>query len=172
MRGPKPFSHYNLVILSNQPIPIPEPKHQPQRVPGLMGPGDQPNSVAGRPHLSPLYKHNSWSPDILRDDEWLRRKDKHRLRLRRHNKSVTDEDIDELKACIELGFGFAESDDRLSTTLPALGLYYAVNKHYHDTVSKSSSLSSSSSSLSVSDSDSSDNTHAIFAPGTNVSHLN
>ncbi|KAK9053235.1 hypothetical protein SSX86_029867 [Deinandra increscens subsp. villosa] len=106
------------------------------------------------PSVSSLYKHNSWSPDILRDEEWLRRKDKHYLRHRRQNKSVTDEDIDELKACIELGFGFSESDDRLSHTLPALGLYYAVNKHYRDTISKSSSISSSSSSSSLPVSDS------------------
>ncbi|XP_076934526.1 uncharacterized protein LOC143600854 [Bidens hawaiensis] len=90
----------------------------------------------------PLYKHNSWSPDIVRDEEWLRRKQNHR----RSNKSVTDEDIDELKACIELGFGFSESNDRLSNTLPALGLYYAVNKQYNDTVSKSPLVTSPDSS--------------------------
>ncbi|XP_071711104.1 uncharacterized protein [Rutidosis leptorrhynchoides] len=100
--------------------------------------------------MSSLYKQNSWSPDLHRDEEWTRRKGKHTKRSRRKSKSVTDEDIDELKACIELGFGFnncsPKCDDRLSTTLPALGLYYAVNKQYHDTISKSSSISSSSSS--------------------------
>lgn len=101
------------------------------------------------PFSSPLYKQKSWSPDLHRDEEWMRRKGKHLHRRRRKTKSVTDEDIDELKACIELGFGFDRSpelDDRLSTTLPALGFYYAVNKQYHDTISKSSSMSSSSSS--------------------------
>ncbi|KAI3503089.1 hypothetical protein L1887_31525 [Cichorium endivia] len=126
------------------------------------------------PLVSPLYKHNSWSPDILRDEEWLKRKDKHDLRRRLRNKSVTDEDIEELKACIELGFGFDELNDRLSSTLPALGLYYAVNKQYHDTISKSSSMSSSSSSSvssfspTVSESDLSlslDGPHAIFGQG-------
>ncbi|KAI3713055.1 hypothetical protein L1987_71625 [Smallanthus sonchifolius] len=142
-----------------------------------MGQGDQflpppppppPHSAAAPtrpppPLISPLYKHNSWSPDIVRDEEWLRRKDKHDLRHRRQKNSVTDEDIDELKACIELGFGFSESDDRLSSTLPALGLYYAVNKRYNDSISKSPSMSSS-----VSDSDlssSSDSTLAIFGRG-------
>lgn len=43
---------------------------------------------------------------------------------------------------IELGFGFGDSsspklDQRLSYTLLALGFYYAINKHYKDTVSKS-----------------------------------
>lgn len=122
------------------------------------------------PAPSPLYKHKSWSPDILRDEEWLKRKDKHNHRHRRRNKSVTDEDIDELKACIELGFGFDESNDRLSTTFPALGFYYAVHKQYHDSISKSSSMSSSkSSSSSVSESDlvsSSEIPHAaVFSRG-------
>lgn len=60
------------------------------------------------------------------------------------SKSVTDEDLDELKACIELGFGFdsPEIDQRLSDTFPAYGLFNAVNKHYADTLSKTSSLSS------------------------------
>lgn len=52
---------------------------------------------------------------------------------------MTDEDLDELKACIELGFGFdsPKVDRRLSDTLPALELYYAVNKNYNDKVCKS-----------------------------------
>ena len=51
-------------------------------------------------------------------------------------KSVTDDDIDELKACIELGFGFDdEVDGHLSDTLPALPFYYAVNKRFQDTIS-------------------------------------
>ncbi|CAI0553565.1 unnamed protein product [Linum tenue] len=85
---------------------------------------------------APLYKQHSWSPDIYRDEAWLRRK---KSSKNRRSKSVTDEDVDELKACIELGFGFdsPEVDRRLSNTLPALGLYYAVNKHYNDSVSKS-----------------------------------
>ncbi|XP_023737718.2 uncharacterized protein LOC111885707 [Lactuca sativa] len=184
LRGPHNFlSCYNSVFLSSQQIAIPEPDKKSRRVPALTGQGDRsmppPHSAATQtrpppPAASPLYKHNSWSPDILRDEEWLKRKDNHHLRRRLRNKSVTDEDIDELKACIELGFGFDELNDRLSSTLPALGLYYAVNKQYHDTISKSSSMSSSSSSSSssvssfsptVSESDLSlpfDNPHAIF----------
>ncbi|KAJ0704129.1 hypothetical protein HanPI659440_Chr14g0559241 [Helianthus annuus] len=102
------------------------------------------------PPTHPLYAQKSWSPDLHRDEQWIRRKGKHKYRK---SKSVTDEDIDELKGCIELGFGFEhspKSDDRLSDTLPALGFYHAVNKQYYDTVLKSSSLSSSSSSSLVS----------------------
>nr|XP_043607968.1 uncharacterized protein LOC122579799 [Erigeron canadensis] len=113
------------------------------------------------PPPQPLYKHKSWSPDILRDEEWLKKKNKQQ---RRRNKSVTDEDIDELKACVELGFGFDESN---SKTLPALNLYYAVNyyKQYHnDTISKSSSMSSFTSSSSDLSSPL-HNPHAVFGPG-------
>ncbi|KAF5736144.1 hypothetical protein HS088_TW14G00279 [Tripterygium wilfordii] len=85
---------------------------------------------------SSLYKQHSWSPDIYREEAWLKRKGNSK---NRRSRSVTDEDLDELKACIELGFGFEspEVDQRLSDTLPALGLFYAVNKQYTDTLSKS-----------------------------------
>ncbi|GAV82412.1 DUF1685 domain-containing protein [Cephalotus follicularis] len=103
------------------PPPPPDHHHQP---------------LSPQPQLS-LYKQKSWSPDTYRDEAWLRRKGK--SKARRKSRSVTEEDVDELKACIELGFGFdsPEVDRKLSDTLPALGLYYAVNKQYNDTVSKS-----------------------------------
>ncbi|KAA8531696.1 hypothetical protein F0562_006587 [Nyssa sinensis] len=121
------------------------------------------------PPPAPLYKQKSWSPDTYRDEAWLRRKGNHDRRKRR-SKSVTDEDLDELKACIELGFGFdsPDMDQRLSDTLPALGLYYAVNKQYYDTVSKPSSSSSFSSTASDCDTPSPiGSPHAIFSPGDN-----
>lgn len=119
----------------------------------------------------PLFKQKSWSPDLHRDEEWIKRKGKH---LDPKSKSVTDEDINELKACIELGFGFDDSspefDKRLSTTLPALGLYYAVNKQYHDTISKSSSMSSRSSSSAVLES--TDLSSPSSSPHTIINHGN
>lgn len=43
--------------------------------------------------------------------------------------TITDEDLNELKGCIELGFGFKEEDgQQLCNTLPALDLYFAVNR--------------------------------------------
>ena len=43
--------------------------------------------------------------------------------------TLTDEDLHELKGCIELGFGFKEEEgQRLCNTLPALDLYFAVNR--------------------------------------------
>ncbi|KAL9241565.1 hypothetical protein vseg_015666 [Gypsophila vaccaria] len=98
-----------------------------------------------------LLKHNSWSPDTTREEVWLRRK-RHHVARRRHSRSLTDEDFDELKACIELGFGFGFDspdlvpDQRLSDTFPALGFYVAVNKSYNETVLRSSSLGTTSSS--------------------------
>lgn len=44
---------------------------------------------------------------------------------------LTDDDLNELKGCIELGFGFNEEDgQRLCGTLPALDLYFAVNRQF------------------------------------------
>ncbi|XP_047321018.1 uncharacterized protein LOC124925090 [Impatiens glandulifera] len=81
-----------------------------------------------RPPL-PLLKNNSWSPDAFRDEAWRRKKKRSPISRRSRSRSVTDEDIDELKACIELGFGFdsPEVDKRLSDTLPVYQLYYDVN---------------------------------------------
>ncbi|WOL08518.1 hypothetical protein Cni_G17271 [Canna indica] len=49
-------------------------------------------------------------------------------------RSLTDEDLDELKGCIELGFGFTEEEggQDLRNTLPALDLYFAVNRQLSD----------------------------------------
>ncbi|XP_044487176.1 uncharacterized protein LOC123212175 [Mangifera indica] len=128
---------------------------------------ERPSSLAAEPprHGTLLHKQRSWSPDIYRDEAWLRRKDNIK---NKRSKSVTDEDLDELKACIELGFGFdsPEVDQRLSDTFPALELYYAVNKHYNDTVSKSTpSLSTASDSESSPSSVGSP--HTLFSSGDN-----
>ncbi|XP_051125658.1 uncharacterized protein LOC127247695 [Andrographis paniculata] len=43
--------------------------------------------------------------------------------------NLTDDDLKELKGCIELGFGFKEeSGQQLCPTIPALDLYFAVNR--------------------------------------------
>ncbi|KAK4789877.1 hypothetical protein SAY86_017181 [Trapa natans] len=114
-----------------------------------------------------LCKQRTWSPDTYRDEAWARRKDT-QIGRRRRTKSVTDDDLDELKACIELGFGFdsPEVDPKLSDTFPALGLYYAVinNKPYND------AADGGSSSISPADSPrlpSGPNNRSIFSPGEN-----
>jgi len=163
---------------ASNPHPLPHPN--PIRPPPIPAVGFAEESVTNAlpppqrltPPPSSLIKHKSWSPDAYRDEAWMRRKENHDPR-RRRSKSVTDEDLDELKACIELGFGFGtdspDTDHGLSDTLPALGLYYAVNKQYYDTVSKSSS-SLSGVSLTASECDSPcsvGSPHTIFGPGEN-----
>ncbi|KAM0904266.1 hypothetical protein ACQ4PT_018146 [Festuca glaucescens] len=104
----------------------------------LLGGGGKMRGAAG---LMGLQKQNSWSPDIERDEAWERR----RRGLMRwapsssslsRAQSVTDDDLDELRGCLDLGFGFepaaagcaacGEGRTRLVETLPALDLYYAV----------------------------------------------
>lgn len=111
---------------------------------------------------SGLYKQHSWSPDVGREEAWRRRKEGSVRRELRRSRSVTDEDMDELKACIELGFGFdsPEPDRKLSDTLPALGFFYAVNKHYNDSVL----VRTSSAASSESEADVSASPQSIFGP--------
>ncbi|KZV41923.1 hypothetical protein F511_29151 [Dorcoceras hygrometricum] len=91
-----------------------------------------------------LHKQNSWSPDIIRNEVWNNRRRNHR---HRRGRSVTDDDLDELRACIDLGFNFnsPDLDPKLSSTFPALGFFHAVNRQYSDSLSRSSSASLSDS---------------------------
>ncbi|XP_019182407.1 PREDICTED: uncharacterized protein LOC109177496 [Ipomoea nil] len=130
--------------------PLPPPAKTPPLLPPLAA-------------SSSLYKQNTWSPETFRDEVWQRRKENHGKHLKRRSKSVTDEDLNELKACIELGFGFEldspEMDQRLSETFPAYSLFYSVNKHLNDTVSKTANASDCDTASSVGSPD------AMFAPG-------
>lgn len=57
-------------------------------------------------------------------------------------RSLTDEDLEELRGCIDLGFGFSAAEDcDLSGTLPALELYYAINRQYMESKSRESPVS-------------------------------
>ncbi|KAG9452049.1 hypothetical protein H6P81_004953 [Aristolochia fimbriata] len=61
------------------------------------------------------------------------------------SRSLTDEDLDELKGSIDLGFGFNEEDGaELCGTLPALDLYFAVNRQLSDCKHRLSSVSTPS----------------------------
>ncbi|EPS74038.1 hypothetical protein M569_00718, partial [Genlisea aurea] len=92
-----------------------------------------------------LSKHKSWSPDILRDEAWENRRRKSFLR---RGRSVTDDDLDELRGCLDLGFDFEpeDVDQKLSSTFPALELFCAVKRSYS---SGSSSRSSTTSLLDI-----------------------
>lgn len=67
-----------------------------------------------------------------RNIAWERRRRQVQQQERRKSEEdLTDEDLNELKGCIELGFGFnAEEGQRLCTTIPALDLYFAVNRQF------------------------------------------
>ncbi|XP_050373534.1 uncharacterized protein LOC126791166 isoform X2 [Argentina anserina] len=55
-------------------------------------------------------------------------------------KSLTDEDLDELKGCLDLGFGFSyEEIPELCNTLPALELCYSMSQKFMDSCSSVSS---------------------------------
>ncbi|XP_065039474.1 uncharacterized protein LOC135673994 [Musa acuminata AAA Group] len=55
-------------------------------------------------------------------------------RLNGKTRGLTDEDLDELRGSIDLGFGFNEEEggQDLCDTLPALNLYFAVNRQLSD----------------------------------------
>ncbi|MBA0728430.1 hypothetical protein Golax_001331 [Gossypium laxum] len=85
-------------------------------------------------HKKFLYKQLSMF-ETSRDIAWERRR-RQILRQERKKEGIivsenglTDEDLYELKGCIELGFGFnEEAAQKLCNTLPALDLYFAVNR--------------------------------------------
>lgn len=88
-----------------------------------------------------------------RDIAWEKRRNQMLQHERRRNIGVhddlTDEDLNELKGCIELGFGFNEEDGQtLCDTLPALDLYFAVNRHLSPSPISSPTHSQASSSSS------------------------
>ena len=92
----------------------------------------------------PLWKKRKWesskplSPiDTSRERAWERKRKMWERMMARRGKNkrqdcfddITDEDLRELRGCIELGFGFNEEDAQdLCATLPALELYFAVNR--------------------------------------------
>ncbi|KAL8542007.1 hypothetical protein ACS0TY_003028 [Phlomoides rotata] len=96
--------------------------------------------------------------------------------------NLTDDDLHELKGCIELGFGFNEvNGQRLCTTIPALDLYFAVNRQFYSSPVPSPgsapSLVSSASTSSVSalgdrsSSFGSDSDWKICSPGDDPQHV-
>nr|XP_043636005.1 uncharacterized protein LOC122607145 [Erigeron canadensis] len=59
------------------------------------------------------------------------------------SKSLTDEDLDELKGCFDLGFGFSYDEiPELCNTLPALELCYSMSQKFLDDQHKSPETSS------------------------------
>ncbi|KAI7741635.1 hypothetical protein M8C21_017644 [Ambrosia artemisiifolia] len=58
-------------------------------------------------------------------------------------KSLTDEDLEELKGCLDLGFGFSYDEiPELCNTLPALELCYSMSQKFLEEQQKSPECSS------------------------------
>ncbi|KAL4581199.1 hypothetical protein LXL04_017410 [Taraxacum kok-saghyz] len=137
---------YAFLLPSSPPPPLLPPPHTVSLFP-----------MADSKNYSPiLCKNLSWSPEIQRRTEWRRLKLQQRRRLHRsqsfdsansQSENITDDDIKELTACFDLGFGFDTSNDmdpKLTQAFPALELYAAVNRNLSRTSSTSSDSSSSS----------------------------
>ncbi|KAJ6677679.1 hypothetical protein OIU85_008271 [Salix viminalis] len=61
----------------------------------------------------------------------------------KRTKSLTDDDLDELKGCLDLGFGFSYDEiPELCNTLPALELCYSMSQRFLDEHQKSPERSS------------------------------
>ncbi|KAK7376269.1 hypothetical protein VNO78_34732 [Psophocarpus tetragonolobus] len=129
----------------------------------------------------PLWKTNKRLSKQLsmcekpRDIAWERRRMQERRRSSTVCDDLTDEDLNELKGCIELGFGFNEEDgQRLCNTLPALDLYFAVNRRLSPSPvstpqSHASSLGGRSSSFESPKSDT--DSWKICSPGDDPEHV-
>ncbi|XP_052192140.1 uncharacterized protein LOC127801244 [Diospyros lotus] len=110
------------------------------------------------PNHPPAYSiHHSCCPNCLRDRAWRLRRRNQRRKQRRGIKGINDDDVDELKASLDLGFGFepdtAEKDPHLADSFPALRLYHAVTKQYSDYTQSRPPTASSSAPAAVSESD-------------------
>ncbi|XP_062144278.1 uncharacterized protein LOC133851732 [Alnus glutinosa] len=113
-------------------------------------------------HLSPEIEsfenhHQSYSTGFLnQDEEWAKlninntkKKKKNQVLLEGYveaadeddlarTKSLTGEDLDELKGCLDLGFGFSYDEiPELCNTLPALELCYSMSQKFMDEHQKS-----------------------------------
>ena len=106
------------------------------RPPHLSSSSSSPSCVSETEDLPPFWRSHKRSMsvqnEVPRNRAWERRRRQFLLQEQRKNDDdLTDEDLKELKGCIELGFGFnAEDGQRLCTTIPALDLYFAVNRQF------------------------------------------
>ncbi|KAE8702449.1 putative ankyrin repeat-containing protein [Hibiscus syriacus] len=98
---------------------------------------EEPLRMTALPSLMKNRRYLSKQLSMLetsRDIAWERRRRQILRQERGKNgipeaNGITDEDLNELKGCIELGFGFnEEAGQQLCNTLPALDLYFAVNR--------------------------------------------
>jgi hypothetical protein len=88
------------------------------------------------------------------------------------NRSLTNENMEELRGCIDLGFGFSndKKDTELCNTIPALELCYAITKRYNDVLGGTFSSSYSSPTI-ISTSQSNSNSSSFDHRSSNGSSL-
>ncbi|KAI8022924.1 hypothetical protein LOK49_LG03G01976 [Camellia lanceoleosa] len=105
--------------------------------------------------------------ETTRDTAWERRR-RQILRQERKKQGIndsevlTDDDLSELKGCIELGFGFNEENgQRLCNTLPALDLYFAVNRQFATSPLQSPNGGGSSTSIGISSTPAGDSSRSL-----------
>ncbi|KVH97323.1 Protein of unknown function DUF1685 [Cynara cardunculus var. scolymus] len=85
--------------------------------------------------------------EIPRHVAWERRRRLKRMQEKKEDTEGTNdelsEDLNELKGCLQLGFGFNDDEggQSLTNTLPALDIYFAVNRLGSPMVSPSSTAS-------------------------------
>ncbi|KAH9331039.1 hypothetical protein KI387_003147 [Taxus chinensis] len=104
-----------------------------------------------------LHKQRSCT-DLSREEAWLRKKDQVVCETKsssvsrcvsdctgERSRCLEDKDLEELRGCIDLGFRFSFDEDHnhLCNTFPALDLYYAINRQFNVSKSKSSPKSTS-----------------------------
>lgn len=154
-----------------------EEEKQDQIVLSSSSPSESEEELQHMPLAPPPWKNRKRLSKQLsmcekpRDIAWERRRRQERRRSLAHHDydDLTDEDLHELKGCIELGFGFNEQDGQtLCSTLPALDLYFAVNRRLSPSpVSTPHSLGGRSSSFG---SPRSDDSWKICSPGDIIAH--
>eukprot|EP01018_Ginkgo_biloba_P032783 Gb_37419 [translate_table: standard] len=86
----------------------------------------------------PLSSDDIKGSDLCDESEEGTGTPKQPLKTFSRTKSLTDEDLDELKGCVDLGFGFNyEEIPELCNTLPALELCYSMSQKFQDDQQKS-----------------------------------
>lgn len=118
-----------LGISPESPIPSSPPYHGSETK-AVLAPANQrltrQMSMSKAPRDT-MWERRRWQ-QVLREERWM--KSSNNTGDSGSESDITDDDLSELKGCIELGFGFKEEEGQaLCNTLPALGLYFAVNRH-------------------------------------------
>nr|XP_043634092.1 uncharacterized protein LOC122605246 [Erigeron canadensis] len=103
-----------------------ETLYQENQNPDLQSPNEIPSGVfkkqdSGLKYKNPKRKNQVFLEGYVDEDELVRAK------------SLTDEDLEELKGCLDLGFGFSYDEiPELCNTLPALELCYSMSQKFLD----------------------------------------